>query len=94
MKKLYLFLFAACLLSLAACSNDEDTAAPLVALPDVAAEAVPVDEIVPADINEVAIATEEMILAQPMEVPMPQPPSGEPFAEPAEDAEEATVPPA
>ncbi len=94
MKKLFLFLFAACLLSLAACSNDEDTAAPLVALTDVAAEAVPVDEIVPADINEVAIATEEMILALPMEVPLPQPPSGEPIAVPAVDAEEATVPPA
>ena len=91
MKKLFLFLFAACLLSLAACSNDEDTAAPLVALTDVAAEAIPADIIVPADVNEVVIATGEMILTQPVEAPLPQSASGEPSAEPAA---ETTAPPA
>lgn len=79
------------LLSLAACSNDEDTAVPLVALTDVAAEAIPTDKIVPADVNEVVIATGEMILTQPVEAPLPQSASGEPSAEPAA---ETTAPPA
>jgi len=76
-----LILAATMLLCLAACGNAEDSAAPHVSLTDVAADAVPADEIVPADIAEVAAATEEMILAQPMEQPAFNVPSSEP-AEP------------
>lgn len=95
MRKLLAFLFViAILLCLAACGDAEDTAAPHVALTDVAAEAVPADGIVPADVNEVAVATEEMILAQPMDAPMAQPASGEPYADPAEETDTPAEDPA
>lgn len=95
MKNLSAFLFAvSILLCLTACGKTEVTAVPPVALTDVAAEAVPVDEIVPADVNEVAIATEEMILAQPMEAPMAQPASGDPSAEPVTETDAPAEAPA
>lgn len=77
MKKLFVFLFVvAALLSMTACGEDS-SAVPAVALTDVAADAVPDLEIVPADINEVAVASEEMLLVQPAGGPMDQPASGE-----------------
>lgn len=90
MKKLFVFLFVvAALLSMTACGEDS-SAVPAVALTDVAADAVPDPEIVPADISEVAVASEEMILVQPAGGPMDQPASGEPADVPsAEDASPA-----
>lgn len=88
MRKLLAFLLVAgILLCLTACGQTDDATAPQVALTDVAAEAVPADELAPADVNEVAVATEEIILAQPMEAPMPQPASADPSAEPAAEAD-------
>lgn len=78
-----LILVVAMLLCLAACGSAEDSATPHVNLTDVAADAVPASEIVPADINEVAAATEEIILAQPMEPPAFGAPSSEPVEAPA-----------
>ena len=85
MKKLFMFLFVvSILLCLAACGSSEEDVNTHVSLTDVAAEAVPADEIVPADVNEVAVATEEMILVQPMEQPA-GPASGEPSSEAVEE---------
>lgn len=93
MKKLFAFVFAASiLLCLAACGSATEDTGPHVSLTDVAAEAVPADEIVPADVNEVAVASEEMLLSQPMDAPMDapmeqpaEPAFGDPSSEPAED---------
>jgi len=85
MKKLFVFLILANLLCLAACGRSDKESSTYVSLTDIAAEAVPTEEIVPADVNEVAIATEEILLAQPIEFPAEQP-SGEPSYDPAEEA--------
>lgn len=91
MKNLYSFLLVAViLLCLAACGQTDDTASPQIALTDVAAEAVPANELAPADVSEVAVASEEMILAQPMDAPVAQPASGEPAAETDTPAEGTT----
>lgn len=94
MKKLFAFLFvASILLCLVACGGAEEGTSSYVSLTDVAAEAVPADEIVPADVNEVAAVTEEMLLAQPMDSPMEQP-VGPVSGEPSSEALEETTAPA
>ena len=85
MKHMIALIFAAVLLfCLPACGSEEDSA-PYVALTDVAAESVPAEGIAPADVNEVAIASEEMILPMAEAQPMDGAPESA-FAEPYENA--------
>ena len=88
-KHLSILLAALMCLCLAACGNTGEDTNSHVSLTDVAADAVPADEIAPADVSEVAVASEEMILVQPMEQP-----TGPAFGEPSSEAVEETTAPA
>lgn len=86
MKHIIALIFAALLLfCLPACGSTEEDTAPYVALTDVAAEAVPAEGLAPADVSEVAVASEEMILPMPEAQPMDGAPE-DAFAEPYENA--------